>query len=157
MASDELVSGRGPEIWRLPDGRHRLLVAGCRLELLVFAALVSTLRPIGRWTIAVHARVVLLACDISRWTDWYKIYVGSNQWVILNGVFLYFSTGCGCLLAGVVISVVDWMYPNRFSTVIEVDYDTPYDRHVIIEESHDTRFKKRGSKDEQSLGSRILR
>lgn len=49
------------------------------------------------------------------------------------------------------------MYPNRFSTVIEVDYDTPYDRHVIIEESHDTRFKKRGSKDEQSLGSRILR
>ncbi|XP_077298544.1 dual oxidase maturation factor 1 mol isoform X2 [Arctopsyche grandis] len=71
--------------------------------------------------------------------------------------WLVIVAGCGCLLAGIIISAVDWMYPHRFSTVIEVDYDTPYDRHVIIEESHDTRFKKRGSKDDHSLGSRILR
>lgn len=33
------------------------------------------------------------------------------------------------------------IFPHSFSTILEVDYDTPYDRHVIIEESFDTRKK----------------
>lgn len=56
------------------------------------------------------------------------------------------------------------MYPHSFSTVLEVDYDTPYDRHVIIEESHIKRYqKKKNSKTNleeppgAGLGSRILR
>ena len=39
-------------------------------------------------------------------------------------------------------------------------YDTPYDRHVILEESHDVRYRKRNSKgleEPPGLGSRILR
>lgn len=40
-------------------------------------------------------------------------------------------------------------------------YDTPYDRHVILEESHDVRYRKRNSskglEDPAGFGSRILR
>lgn len=42
----------------------------------------------------------------------------------------------------------------------QVYYDTPYDRHVILEESHDVRYRKRNSKgleEPPGLGSRILR
>lgn len=44
--------------------------------------------------------------------------------------------------------------------LFQVYYDTPYDRHVILEESHDVRYRKRNSKgleDPPGLGSRILR
>lgn len=49
-----------------------------------------------------------------------------------------------------------------FNTFIrlQVYYDTPYDRHVILEESHDVRYRKRNSKgleEPPGLGSRILR
>lgn len=43
---------------------------------------------------------------------------------------------------------------------MQVYYDTPYDRHVILEESHDVRYRKRNSKgleEPPGLGSRILR
>lgn len=44
--------------------------------------------------------------------------------------------------------------------IVKVYYDTPYDRHVILEESHDVRYRKRNSKtmeEPPGLGSRILR
>lgn len=72
--------------------------------------------------------------------------------IILSGVL--------CLFVGLVISAIDLVYPHTFSTVLEVYYDTPYDRHVILEESRDVRYRKRNSKgleDPTSLGSRILR
>ncbi|GBP11261.1 hypothetical protein EVAR_72593_1 [Eumeta japonica] len=43
---------------------------------------------------------------------------------------------------------------------LEVYYGTPYDRHVILEESSDVRYRKRTSRsleDGPGLGSRILR
>lgn len=46
------------------------------------------------------------------------------------------------------------------NSYLQVYYDTPYDRHVILEESHDVRYRKRNSKgleDPPGLGSRILR
>lgn len=57
------------------------------------------------------------------------------------------------------------MWPHTFSTVLEVYYGTPYDRHVILEESSDVRYRKRGTagggagglEDQRGLGSRILR
>lgn len=56
------------------------------------------------------------------------------------------------------------MYPHSFSTVLEVDYDTPYDRHVIIEESHIKRYQKKKNSNPKleeppgaGFGSRILR
>lgn len=59
-----------------------------------------------------------------------------------------------------IVSAIDLIWPHRFSTILEVYYDTPYDRHVILEESHDVRYRKRNSKgleEPPSLGSRILR
>lgn len=66
--------------------------------------------------------------------------------------------GIGCLFAGVVITAIDMIFPHQFSTILEVDYDTPYDRHVIIEESFDTRnIRRRLPKVEDSFGDRIIR
>lgn len=164
MAVDEFAGGRRAEIWRLSDGRNRMLVVGFCSRILGLVACLPTVRSVGRWTFALHPRLVLLACDHRRYVLRYQlctiIYTNVHIMPTFNVqmyIFCSVPTGCGCLLAGIIISAVDWMYPHRFSTVIEVDYDTPYDRHVIIEESHDTRFKKRGSKDDHSLGSRILR
>lgn len=45
-------------------------------------------------------------------------------------------------VSGMIISIMDWIYPHKFSTIMEVDFDTPYDRHIIIEDSHDTRKRR---------------
>lgn len=73
-------------------------------------------------------------------------------------------TGVLCTAVGLVIAIVDVIYPHRFSTILEVDYDTPYDRHIIIEESHDTRNNKKKNSANRleeppvaGLGSRLLR
>ncbi|XP_069683373.1 dual oxidase maturation factor 1 isoform X2 [Periplaneta americana] len=78
--------------------------------------------------------------------------------------WLVMIAGVLCLSAGLVIAVVDLIYPHRFSTILEVDYDTPYDRHIIIEESHDTRNNKKKTPANRleepptaGLGSRLLR
>lgn len=78
--------------------------------------------------------------------------------------WLVFAAGCICLLSGVIITTAEIVFPNSFSTILEVDYDTPYDRHIIIEDSHGRRYQKKrfsNSKLEEpsgiSLGSRILR
>lgn len=75
-----------------------------------------------------------------------------------------FLLGSICLLAGVVITTIEIIFPHSFSTILEVDYDTPYDRHIIIEDSRGRRFQKKrisNSKLEEpsslGLGSRILR
>lgn len=64
-----------------------------------------------------------------------------------------------CLLSGVIITTIEIIFPHSFSTILEVDYDTPFDRHVIIEDSHGKRYqRKRLSGDnEESLGFRILK
>ena len=53
------------------------------------------------------------------------------------------------------------MYPHSFSTILEVNYDTPYDRHIIIEESHDIRKRKSRARLEEgegaTFGSRVLK
>lgn len=74
--------------------------------------------------------------------------------------WLVLVAGVLCLLAGIIISVIDLVWPHTFSTILEVYFDTPYDRHVILEESHDVRYQKRNSKvseEASGLGSRILR
>lgn len=66
-----------------------------------------------------------------------------------------------CIVSGMVIAIIDCIFPHKFSTVLEVDYDTPYDRHIIIEDSHETRDKKKKIKLEEppqtSRGSKLLR
>ncbi|KAG0717953.1 Dual oxidase maturation factor 1 [Chionoecetes opilio] len=45
-------------------------------------------------------------------------------------------------VCGLIISMLDCIYPHKFSTILEVDFDTPYDRHIIIEDSHETRKRR---------------
>ncbi|XP_046678719.1 dual oxidase maturation factor 2 [Homalodisca vitripennis] len=72
--------------------------------------------------------------------------------------YLVILAGALCLVVGLCIVAVDLAYPHRFSTVLEVDYDTPYDRHVIIEESHTkTKNWKKRLEEPPGLGRRILR
>ncbi|XP_076328179.1 dual oxidase maturation factor 1-like isoform X2 [Tachypleus tridentatus] len=40
--------------------------------------------------------------------------------------WLVLGTGCIALLTGLVVVIVDILYPNTFITILEVDYDTPY-------------------------------
>ncbi|KZC13318.1 DUOXA-like protein C06E1.3 [Dufourea novaeangliae] len=76
--------------------------------------------------------------------------LGWNYWLVL-------LSGIGCLFVGAVITAIDMIFPHQFSTILEVDYDTPYDRHVIIEESFDTRnIRRRLPKIEDSFGDRII-
>ncbi|KAL6265083.1 hypothetical protein P5V15_005173 [Pogonomyrmex californicus] len=76
--------------------------------------------------------------------------LGWNYWLVL-------SAGAACLFAGLVITAIDMIFPHQFSTILEVDYDTPYDRHVIIEESFDTRnVRRKVPKIEDSFGDRIM-
>ncbi|XP_036217926.1 dual oxidase maturation factor 1 [Bactrocera oleae] len=79
--------------------------------------------------------------------------------------WLLLVAGILCFICGVLISIIDLVWPHTFSTVLEVYYGTPYDRHVILEESSDVRYRKRGTagggagglEDQRGLGSRILR
>lgn len=36
-------------------------------------------------------------------------------------------------MVGGSISIIDLIYPHKFSTILEMDYGTPFDRHTIIE------------------------
>lgn len=67
-------------------------------------------------------------------------------------------------ISGLIIAIVDWIYPHKFSTILEIDFDTPYDRHIIIEESLDTgkrKFKIPRLEEPlnvgRNVGSRLLR
>merc|ERR1719468_292500 len=57
--------------------------------------------------------------------------------------WLTLTAGGLCLMIGVSISVIDLIYPHKFSIVMEMDYGTPFDRHTIIEDSHETKKKKK--------------
>ncbi|XP_075977833.1 dual oxidase maturation factor 1 mol isoform X2 [Anticarsia gemmatalis] len=83
--------------------------------------------------------------------------------VRLDGAMLFFSlgwcfwlvliAGCVCVAVGLVIAILDLIWPHRFSTVLEVDYDTPYDRHVLIVDSR----QRARPQTQASLPTRILR
>jgi len=47
---------------------------------------------------------------------------------------------------GLIISFMDLLYPHTFSTILDVDFDTPFDRHILIQDSEDTRKRARALK-----------
>lgn len=102
-------------------------------------------------------------CTLLHFAIWpWAIFSGSSHATEVRFYCLF--TGVLCIAVGLVIAVVDVIYPHRFSTILEVDYDTPYDRHIIIEESHDTRNNKKKTSANRleeptgaGLGSRLLR
>lgn len=80
-----------------------------------------------------------------------EFHFGWCYWLIL-------VAGILCLCVGITISVIDLVWPHTFSTTLEIYFDTPYDRHVILEESHDVRYQKRNSRGmDESFGHKILR
>lgn len=80
------------------------------------------------------------------WCFWIILVAGIHPSTFLSPTFLIIIlTGSICLLSGVIITTVEILLPNSFSTVLEVDYDTPYDRHIIIEDSRGRRFQKKRS------------
>lgn len=79
--------------------------------------------------------------------------------IIVHIVSVSSLTGLLCISVGLIIVAIDCVYPHKFSTILEVDFDTPYDRHIIIEDSIH-RKKRVGNKsleEPEGLGRRILR
>jgi len=79
--------------------------------------------------------------------------------IIVHIVTVLSLTGLLCISVGLIIVAIDCVYPHKFSTILEVDFDTPYDRHIIIEDSIH-RKKRVGNKsleEPEGLGRRILR
>ncbi len=56
--------------------------------------------------------------------------------------WLIIVAGSLCFIVGLAISVIDLLYPHKFMTILEMDYGTPFDRHTIIDDSHETKKKK---------------
>lgn len=81
-------------------------------------------------------------------------HLGWSFWLVL-------VAGVLCFLMGAAVSIIDLIYPHKFSTILEVDFGTPFDRHTIIEDSHETKKKKDMPRLEAppsaGLGSRLLR
>jgi len=76
--------------------------------------------------------------------------------------YLVMIAGILCILLGGAVSILDLIYPHKFSTILEVDFGTPFDRHTIIEDSQETKKKKKTIpklEEPQSLGlgTRLLR
>ncbi|XP_076328080.1 dual oxidase maturation factor 2-like isoform X2 [Tachypleus tridentatus] len=49
--------------------------------------------------------------------------------------WLVLVAGVVAILAGTTVVIVDTLFPNKFSTILEVDYDTPY-RYFVGQDSH---------------------
>merc|ERR1712223_1213753 len=60
--------------------------------------------------------------------------------------WLVMTAGGLCMMIGISISVIDLIYPHKFSIVLEMDYGSPFDRHAIIEDSHETKTRKKHKK-----------
>jgi len=80
---------------------------------------------------------------------------GWSYWLVM-------VAGVLCVLMGGAVSIIDLIYPHKFSTILEVDFGTPFDRHTIIEDSHEAKKKKKNlpkleEPPSAGLGSRLLR
>lgn len=80
---------------------------------------------------------------------------GWSYWLVM-------VAGCLCVLMGGAVSIIDLIYPHKFSTILEVDFGTPFDRHTIIEDSQETKKKKKivprlEEPAGAGLGTRLLR
>ncbi|KAJ6225471.1 hypothetical protein RDWZM_004016 [Blomia tropicalis] len=49
--------------------------------------------------------------------------------------WVVFTAGITAVVIGATVSIVDILFPNKFSTILEVDYDTPY-RYFVGNDAH---------------------
>ena len=81
------------------------------------------------------------------WCYWLILVAGKKGyrcvWINQKFSHVFSYKGFLCLMVGGSISMIDLIYPHKFSTILEMDYGTPFDRHTIIEDSLDTKKKKK--------------
>uniref|UniRef100_T1JS80 Dual oxidase maturation factor 1 n=1 Tax=Tetranychus urticae TaxID=32264 RepID=T1JS80_TETUR len=53
---------------------------------------------------------------------------GWSYWLVLGA-------GSSALAVGTILAIIDILFPNKFSTILEVDYDTPY-RYFVGNDAH---------------------
>ena len=49
--------------------------------------------------------------------------------------WLVMTAGIAAIIVGATVTILDILFPNRFSTILEVDYDTPY-RYFVGNDAH---------------------
>lgn len=64
-------------------------------------------------------------------TEVLQLRLGVNYWLLLIGGIL-------AVLVGGAMAVVDILYPSKFATILEVDYDTPY-RYFVAQGNQSSR------------------
>lgn len=156
MVTDEHNAGDCARLRRLHDAPHRRPYAPFQLDLLHKRTQSAAAHPLRRHHHQFHLRLVFLA----RPCRWYGRHAKPSIFSHPKNSQFQLVPGLLVSLLGLIITLVEIAYPHKFSTVIELDYDTPYDRHIIIEESHDTKVGKRRSRFEEPIanfGSRIFR
>lgn len=127
---------------------------------LLFNLLLVVVPRYGAYCLAVTG-TMLLGADAVYWsllpsTQLMVRFEGAQLVFRLGWCFwLVLAAGALSVLLGLTIAGLDVLFPHRFSTVLEVDYDTPYDRHIIIEESRAKPSLERPSG--PGLGTRLLR
>lgn len=156
MADDELIAHGSASIRSIQHDPHRTVYAVNELDLHVSSTMRASNSSYRRLDSLFQFRLELLVGAIGRFVFRVKYFIVNATCEDILSIFSLI--GAACLLAGLVITAIDMIFPHQFSTILEVDYDTPYDRHVIIEESFDTRnVRRKVPKIEDSFGDRIMR
>jgi len=154
VAPYEFIANRCAQVRCLYDDTNWFAISLCKYWILYDATKTAISNYNWRWTIRIQIRMVLLACISGRHIMFiYRInYIG--HWFSL-ATYIFNDTGGKLKHFKCIICFIFSQY-----NCLKVYYDTPYDRHVILEESHDVRYRKRNSKgleEPPGLGSRILR
>lgn len=158
MANDESVVDGGTAVRSVRHDLYRSVHAADESNLHGTLTVRTSDSSHRRLDSLLQPRLELLVGVISRFVSLLKLLTPVNAWTYMRDRNFFFFVGAACLFAGLVITAIDMIFPHQFSTILEVDYDTPYDRHVIIEESFDTRnVRRKVPKIEDSFGDRIMR
>lgn len=156
MVDDELIAHGSAPIRSIQYDTHGTVYAVNKLDLHVSSTMRASNSSYRRLDPLLQSWLELLVGAISRFVFRVKYFIIIAVCEDILSIISFI--GAACLLAGLVITAIDMIFPHQFSTILEVDYDTPYDRHVIIEESFDTRnVRRKVPKIEDSFGDRIMR
>jgi len=120
----------------------------------------------GAFTMTLTGWTMLFACSVYYWMLPHRPleihFEGAIISLCLGWCFwINILAGTICLCFGICISMVDLLYPHKFSTIMEMDYGTPFDRVTIIELSSEHKKRKKvrqpGQESPQSLFTGLIR
>lgn len=134
---------------------------------LLMNVLIVVVPRYGAFTMTLTGWTMLFACSLYYWMLPQKpLEIHFEEAVIslrLGWCFwINILAGTVCLCFGICISLVDLLYPHKFSTIMEMDYGTPFDRVTIIELSNEHKKRKKvrqqpGQESPQSLFTGLIR